>query len=712
MTDRNTLEICYLKLFLVGPPGVGKTTTLNRLLKTINNIRSAGDKAKSRSTLLANCIQVLAFIADNAAEWLASEDIHEETKLLFEYLLHGFEPLRDKESKLQKPNEDLNVTKAIEQVENSETVLSPNIQANNVQPESGMQHSYPNSNQSQLQSLPTSTETDDKLASIKQRLQQLVVTGDYSNMARLLGSAKLLNINDIGGQPGFLEMLPALSTGPAMYLIFLDLSKDLDKLYKIPFSRDDTIITPFDAVHTVKATISQILSAIASVHCISRKFPKTLSEKFENFQVVTPLAALIGTHKDKLENPNEEIEQKSLSLKEITRNFEKFLVSSSLFSVDNYAGTEESDVGPIREFMNKIFHQHFKQASLPIRPKWLILGTLLRREYKIAKMKDCLEIGQMLKMDKDEIKFCLWYLDCIGTLMHYTHIVDDEGDWFKDHVICSPQVIFDSISQLIVASLRVLHSEDYVIEHDKTELIKKGQFSLESIEKYSNQIQVAQSIEKEEIIPAKQLVKLLNHANLLSPITHTEDCGVRVTYLMPAILECASPDELTNPPPPDENNPEPLFLTFSYGYVPTGTFCGLITQLISQGQKEICGMKWDLVEDGVKRNCVSFYVDFANKVTLLSHDRCYEIRIARNDPEYSLHDLCAYVISTVLFLFKTIYDNIVPQIAFYCPCYRHSASKDVNNLCTLVATQNVKVLCEKVPVTLRSSQQVWLGKVR
>ena len=106
-----------------------------------------------------------------------------------------------------------------------------------------------------------------RLIPIKARLQKLIETGDYSKMAKLLGNT-LLNINDIGGQPGFLEMLPALSTGPAMYLVFLDLSKELDKPYEIPFSRDATIITPFKAMHTVEATISQILSAIASVHSL------------------------------------------------------------------------------------------------------------------------------------------------------------------------------------------------------------------------------------------------------------------------------------------------------------------------------------------------------------------------------------------------------------------------------------------------------------
>ena len=43
MMDKETVDIQYLKVFLVGPPGVGKTTTLDRLLKTIENICSASE---------------------------------------------------------------------------------------------------------------------------------------------------------------------------------------------------------------------------------------------------------------------------------------------------------------------------------------------------------------------------------------------------------------------------------------------------------------------------------------------------------------------------------------------------------------------------------------------------------------------------------------------------------------------------------------------
>ena len=485
MTDKDTIDIRCLKVFLVGPPGVGKTTTLNRLLKAINNISTSAEKFQS--TLLADCIQVVAFLSENATEWLSSKDVNEETKMVFG-LVHGIGAMKKVSSMLKAQDQP-------EQIEESASSIKNNLQ----QEQSKAKESQALSEQSPtLQTKPIKAQQEltktkhkaiayqqSRLIPIKARLQKLIKTGDYSKMAKLLGNT-LLNINDIGGQPGFLEMLPALSTGPAMYLVFLDLSKELNKPYEIPFSRDATIITPFKAIHTVEATVSQILSAIASVHSLSQDLPSyqkavMFSEKFEKFQQVSPVATLIGTHKDNLKNPEEEMKAINKCLKKVTQKFEKILAlptNSCLFSVDNYAGTELSDIGPIREFMNNIFRTHFKDASLPIRPKWLIFGTVLRREYKIVNMEDCLEIGKILEMDGGEVDFCLWYLDCIGSLMYYTNIADDDDNWFKNHVICSPQVIFDSISQLIVTTLCTLHFKSFVIEKEREELLKRGNFRL------------------------------------------------------------------------------------------------------------------------------------------------------------------------------------------------------------------------------------------
>ena len=711
MSSKDTVDLRYLKIFLVGPPGVGKTTTLDRLLKAMTNLCSIG--RMPRSTLLANCIQVFAFVSNDGAEWISSGDLNKEAVLLFRYLcgcklMDGPHEQSDRQIHLKtrrqpqpifkrKPEERLkNTTPRMKAAESIKSKVHEGHEED-IAHKATVQH--------------------ERIGTFVDRLQKVIKSIDDPELFHLLGST-LLSINDIGGQPGFLEMLPALSTGPAMYLVFLDLSKKLDKPYKIPFSRDDTVITPYPAMHTVESTISQILSAITSVHCLSQETSLIdtsragqFDEKFKNFQEVRPVAALIGTHKDEVQEPVEQnLKVINDNIKRITRAYSQIVINPSLnksfFAVDNMNGTEEVDIGPIRNFMNKSFHTHFKKASLPIRPKWLWFSLILRREYKIVSMVDCLDIAQLLGMEHDEVGFALWYLHyCTGTLLYYPDIQDE---WFKDHIICSPQVVFDSISQFIVVSLRILHSGNCVVEQKRAELIKKGQFSIDSIKEYCLCDEAS-----DNLIPAKQLVQLLNHVNLLSPITHTKEDGtIRITYLMPAVLECATANNLPIPPPADANNPEPLYITFSCGYTPTGTFCGLITRLVSEGPSEIFGLKWELVEEGVKRNCVSFYINILNKVTLISHDRCYELQVTCNDPNISLHDLCTHILSVVLYTLKNLYKNLVPQISFQCPCLEHSSGKNIKNLCTLTETRiSVVFTCGRKHVTLRDTQQVWLGKV-
>ncbi|XP_064389438.1 uncharacterized protein LOC135337431 isoform X7 [Halichondria panicea] len=732
MTDEDTIDISYPRLFLVGPPSVGKTTTLNRLLGEFENIDSAGDKAKLRSTLLANCKQILAFVNENTAKWLSSKDVDEETKLLFGYL-------RESET---TPNKKISIATSPDSpvlIRMLRTLFKYTSQLFSEESRSPL-------HQATAAQRTTMSHQRSKLLPIKSELQQLIKNADYSKMADFLGDI-LLNIHDIGGQPGFLEMLPALSTGPAMYLVFLDLSKELDKLYKIPFSRDGMEIIPFNSVHTTEATISQILTSIASVHCISRdptplidigRASDALNDRIKTFKQVKPVAALIGTHKDKLTDPERQIIEKNEALKKIIKKFPEIIISpgsqeqniehsepldgartqldskSCFFSVDNLNGTEVSDIGPVRNFLSRIILSRFKNASLPIRPKWLIFGLLLRKQFQIATIEECFELGEMLEMQKEEVKVCLWYLhNCVGTILHYTNVpgddVPDVDSWLKGHVICTLQAIFDSISQFILLSMRTLHSGGPVTDYEQAELVKKGQFSIKSIEMCCRNVEIS------ELIPAKHLIKLLEHVKLLSPISHKDKSSaevVRTTYLMPAVLECASREELVNPPPPDTNNPEPLHITFSFGYVPTGVFCGLITRLVSQGRHGILGLTWKLVEDGVKRNCVSFLIAKSNKITLISHERSYEIRVTRNHARLSLHDLCTYVLSVVLYTLTSMYKQLVPQVAFQCPCPGHSSSRDRNSLCILTEDVWIQFLCGSNPVTLRKEQTVWLGKTK
>ena len=87
MVDKEAAFIRCVKLYFVGPPFVGKTTALNRLLRVYENIDSANEEQKKyESTLLANCIQAMALVSPDKAEWIFSKDRDEEALMVTRYL--------------------------------------------------------------------------------------------------------------------------------------------------------------------------------------------------------------------------------------------------------------------------------------------------------------------------------------------------------------------------------------------------------------------------------------------------------------------------------------------------------------------------------------------------------------------------------------------------------------------------------------------------
>ena len=78
--------------------------------------------------------------------------------------------------------------------------------------------------------------------------------------------------DDTGGQPAFLEMLPALTMGPALYLIFFRLNQELKQTYEIlHVSKKNEQVLLGDSSYTVDEVIFQALSSIACFSCASGK---------------------------------------------------------------------------------------------------------------------------------------------------------------------------------------------------------------------------------------------------------------------------------------------------------------------------------------------------------------------------------------------------------------------------------------------------------
>ena len=774
MNDKkNTILLRYFKTYFIGSSGIGKSTTRKRLTGLITNLVSLPEEErKHRSTHLAECTQVMAMVNENDSKLTlkVSCNASTETQMLFAYL-YGNKTTSNvcntsPDSRLLTTSGGYSVGRSYTTDSAPPVTMKKVIDTNQSKPES--------------REIKMIVSVDEVIA----RLRSTIGSGKYTEQ---LQNKILLNLIDVGGQPGFLEMLPFLSKGPGIFLAFFRLDKDLDEPCEISYERGEDKITPYKAIYTIHEMLSQILSAINHYVSLESDVDKEYAAKLGNLITLKPVAALIGTFKDELlanikakvlrerliqdfaqseideviehtkdlgylsaENIDiselttgtasdlqlavhqllssksfkqavqnllsEKLEEKKRALAEITCNYQDLLTYSGneqFFPIDNFSGID-ADLDPLRAYLQSVFNHRFKYTQLRIRPSQLLLGVVLRKEYDIVSMDDCIRIGRALNMEEEEVRFSVWYLNMwVGALI-YCPEIEDKDDWFKQNIICSPQVVFDSISSLIVESLLELHSPTqkscFSLE-ERRNWKEKGQFSLETV-KICHSKESKDKVKQGRLIPVEKLVKFLQQSSLLSLITIKNKQGLKEEMcFIPAILECASPEELTKSPFPDADTPSPIKIAFETGYVPIGVFCAMISRLVSRGSEGILGMRWKLVGSGIKRNLVSFYVDAADHIiTLVAHVNSYEIRVIRQDRSISLHNLCSYVLSTVFYVIKDINDQLNPIIAFNCECGYHKSKND--KLCRLFPGVNSRFKCKYTHhVSLNPYQECWFAKV-
>jgi len=518
-----------------------------------------------------------------------------------------------------------------------------------------------------------SPEQIEEIEKVLNAFNKILLTAGQEPLKGLLKETILINMVDTGGQPAFLEMLPALTMGPALYLIFFRLNQKLKQTYQIRYvSKDNEEVPLGDSSYTVEEVIFQALSSIA---CFSCTAPKKA-----NMPNPSHAAMLMGTHKDLLgSNPKTveaEIKARDIVLQDNLREILEtdYLESGKdllqyasddqlMFAIDNMTGGKE-EMRKVQERLEEVINQKFD--DFPIPASWLMFSIFLRKMGKrTMSLSQCRHIGERLEVrDTDE---ALWFLHhCVGILMHFPEVEE-----IKDIVICDPQVVFDSVTDLILKSFTFEHVSKAACDKFKA----SGLF-------HFNDIQRIARLSKSDSLPLPKLVKLLEHVNIIAPIK-TGSSQTSVEYFMPAALRHATEEELHVKH--SSVDPVPLMIHFKCGFVPVGVFCAMIARLVAQ-------KKWELVvpsgSSSLYKNKVTFRIYHAQDITLVSRPKWYEIHVACiSESKKTFIDICNEVRETVCNTLDQVIskmknkpyqislsDQTLYELGFQCP--EHLGEKD------------------------------------
>ena len=463
--------------------------------------------------------------------------------------------------------------------------------------------------------------------SIEEILRNAVKSEQWSDTRALLEGSLTLYLTDTGGQPECQEILPGLIAGPSLFLLVFSLEHSLNRRYKVQFVKSAAEKTvEYDSSFTVKEVLLQSLASIAA----------TCTYSSLNSKDPIPVKArvmIVGTHSDLVTSEHIGSVQKELkeSLKEM--GYYKLLVFASKDEpviVVNNLSTDESDFHKVRRLVERIAEQ--PAFRVPIPTPWLAFSLCLRLledSVPVISYEQCSSIAGECGIDtEEEVKEALWHLHTKMGVLRYFHSIPE----LQDIVIRKPQLIFSKITELIA---RTFTFENLVDPQTVEAFEQQGMFSVDAIAELT--------ATPSELLSSAKLVKLLEALHIIAPIR--DETGKIVEYFIPCVLahapEYQAQDESDSPVPS-------LLVTFKCGYCPKGLFCALVAFLLTA--KVCCGLTWRLERKKMYQNRVSFAVGREHHiVSITAHLTHLEISLdsksvaAQTAEKERPHEICSSI---------------------------------------------------------------------
>ena len=727
VSTKEALEILSLKILFSGPPRQGKTSARRRLEGEIVDLTSAGEAdlvqpstgaVESGSGMIVQGVSSSTAVVTEA-EWHAVKSLEEEAGMLL-YNLAG--EMATKNASTTTPARAMDVGPVDVQAGVGEaTAITPTTTSSNAAEirESGFFSKLFSKFKRKVPKRLTSSTLltpQAKLIDIPEVVHLLQVMKEPNFLKEVKHSFRAyIRMEDTGGQPELMDMLPALTLGPALCLVFFNLEWNLKKEFPVFYQHPSGKTTaPEESKITLEEMLLSMLSSI-SCSCASanslRGEETNSSDMSEILESSKSVAYFVGTHKDKV--TEEKISKFDSDLQSIIRGtdfFEKGIVQFSsegtlIVAMDNMTGGVE-EVSEVRKILHRAMEKHFRKLKIPA--VWLIFSQCLQMTKKrTASFESCLELSSQFNMSAYETKVMLWFLHHhAGVLMYFPDI-----PLLADLVILESQVVYDSVTFLILGAM----SFDSVGQARAEKFRKTGQFVMTDLVAATTHV-------SGDIIPPEKLVALLEFLHMVAPIPPVQD-SVSSTdeeqekvYLMPCVLHTASKEKL-DAMLTDESRPEciaPLMIRYTCGFVPLGIFPALIASLI--GNKA-----FDLVKRDMMKNKIQFYYGHLQiLVTFLCYPKFYAIVISELPiVEHELHEECVALRKAVAASLEKVnshmnYGSFLDyQFGFECPnhlgrehlCVVEEKLEDVK---VFKCLQNFE---DKKPVKMDSIHEIWLHKV-
>ena len=410
-----------------------------------------------------------------------------------------------------------------------------------------------------------------------------------------------IHLIDSGGQPEFLELLPALVSQAFIFFLVFDLrhaAEGLDKEFSAKNS-DGSFYNPPFGVSTI-STRDVILQTLASIYEMGFHID---SDKMQ--QVFIQKVLLVGTHSDHVTD---------VSVRNrIDDAIQKLLVDTPYYKsgmlvvpkrerpnrrfvyIVNNEFAEDPVFEEIREKVNSILFRDSGGSNYKkdIPPSWLGFYLKMRQPGgpQVLKYEQCMHIASRCSIEENDVQHVLEFLHKqLGVIKYFKDVAG-----LRDIVIADPQLVFDAVSGLIKS---VSCNNPNLTPAQREEIQDRGLLSVQVIDQLAVQGRVNHPLS------LHHLLKLFSHLHIAVPLD-AKEYQPETMYFMPCLLQCAKPDPLQ---PTREPLVAELLIVFDGGYCPKGLFTILAATLAAKSTQPATKYTWLLNRKRLYKNQVSFHI--------------------------------------------------------------------------------------------------------
>ena len=553
-----------------------------------------------------------------------------------------------------------------------------------------------------------------KETEVRNVLQQVAEHGiRHSENQGVPQSEVLINVWDYGGQPVFLDVLPAFLTSRTMFLLFFDARQNLHEKCKTVFYKEGKEVSKSDLSFTTLQLLTQWMASIHAMHirkstmnytdpeasttpsedespATQRRTPNAVhghigQEIFarnqhnfgEDIIPKFPRIIPVGTHGDYLTAQGKEEILSTLHSNCEGKAFTPFVYKGVI--VDNTTagrGKELEDQG--FKYIRERVHQ-FASKDLAVRTPvtWVLFRKVFQKVAKgnpIVPYEQAVAVGQACGIAENVVPSVLHFYHELAVFLHYTQI-----ESLSDKVIVDPQWLVRQLG-------RLLAPEGFEQEVSNPLLWETMRRKGILVQPLYEEVWEESSL-KHNIHP-QSLFDLLNHFLLAAPISVTPYKGQK--YFVPSVLKLSQQDtdSMSKSREPVKTS-SPLHLTFSTQYVPPGFFTRLATTLMTGSNCR------PLFERGVFRNKITFPYDQIDEFTICEQSSSIQINVVRVQHRQShkimtFRNTCYSIMELILACSATVSQwlpSVKVEASFLCEqcphfiTIPHGADTDLNLRC-------------------------------